>query len=488
VLPEETRGGAGSISNGNGSNPGEGGASAVLPSGGAAGAMEACGDTACAGDAGARGDGGSDGEPPVVVEEIPGLVASYSFDEASTTITDGSGNGYTAFAGDFDWVAGHRGNALALGGTYGYASLPAAGVTEGLNDFSVTVWAKPHALTPWSRVFDIGTGQAAFMTVVVATASTQMPRFSLKVAGSAALIIESTLPLALDTWQLVSVTQAGDTVTFYLDGKVAGSATGVTYRAAAFAANRNYLGRSQFSTDPLYSGELDEFRLYGRALSVSEIKAIATGGTPPTGARLSYDFDETSGDAAADASRDSSKIVRIETGVSFDRGIFGSALVLDGVSGFVRLPPQLLGGVSDFTIACYVNQTTQHAAARIFDFANDAKNYLVLMPHSGSSQRVRFGALFEANVEQVLDGMPLTVGQWQHVAVTRRGSVIRIYVDGQELGSRTFQALPDDLGTESNWLGRSHRGDPLLNAAIDDFRIYDHALSGREVEALASPQ
>jgi hypothetical protein len=47
--------------------------------------------------------------------------------------------------------------------------------------------------------------------------------------------------------------------------------------------------------------------------------------------------------------------------------------------------------------------------------------------------------------------------------------------------------LPKDLGvTTNNWLGRSiYTADPYFNGAIDDFRIYDRALSEAEVRYLA---
>jgi hypothetical protein len=47
---------------------------------------------------------------------------------------------------------------------------------------------------------------------------------------------------------------------------------------------------------------------------------------------------------------------------------------------------------------------------------------------------------------------------------------------------------PSNLGnTTQNWIGRSQYGDPLLNATVDDFQVYDRALSAGEIAALAGP-
>jgi hypothetical protein len=35
-----------------------------------------------------------------------------------------------------------------------------------------------------------------------------------------------------------------------------------------------FLGKSQFTNDPYFDGQIDEFRVYGRALSAAEILAL----------------------------------------------------------------------------------------------------------------------------------------------------------------------------------------------------------------------
>src|SRR5262249_20869594 len=48
---------------------------------------------------------------------------------------------------------------------------------------------------------------------------------------------------------------------------------------------------------------------------------------------------------------------------------------------------------------------------------------------------------------------------------------------------------PSVLGsTTRNYIGKSQYSDPYFNGAVDDFQIYDHALSGDDVQALAGGQ
>ena len=77
------------------------------------------------------------------------------------------------------------------------------------------------------------------------------------------------------------------------------------------------------------------------------------------------------------------------------------------------------------------------------------------------------------------------------MAVTLSGSTGTLYVNGQPVGTNNNMTLtPAALGaTNNNWIGRSQfSADPFLAATVDDFQIYDHALSAADIAALASGQ
>jgi predicted outer membrane repeat protein len=80
-------------------------------------------------------------------------------------------------------------------------------------------------------------------------------------------------------------------------------------------------------------------------------------------------------------------------------------------------------------------------------------------------------------------GTPPT-GQWTHVAFAFDGTTLRSYMNGVEVGSGTFSfgAKLDaviTIGCDNNG---GYNG---FNGAIDDVRIYDHALSPEEVQKLS---
>ena len=82
----------------------------------------------------------------------------------------------------------------------------------------------------------------------------------------------------------------------------------------------------------------------------------------------------------------------------------------------------------------------------------------------------------------------LAVG-WHHVAVAidSQAKTITLYVDGERIASGATAVLPKDLGkTTQNWIGRSQYAPTrYFLGSIDDFRIYNRALSPAEVRYLA---
>jgi Concanavalin A-like lectin/glucanases superfamily len=59
----------------------------------------------------------------------------------------------------------------------------------------------------------------------------------------------------------------------------------------------------------------------------------------------------------------------------------------------------------------------------------------------------------------------------------------RLYLNGNPVGSNAIATFLDsvDLSDVNNWLGRSQWGDPLYDGSIDEFRIYNTALTPGEV-------
>jgi autotransporter-associated beta strand protein len=206
-----------------------------------------------------------------------------------------------------------------------------------------------------------------------------------------------------------------------------------------------------------------------------------------------YKFDEGGGATAAD-SAGLSPAATLMNGAAFATGRFGQAVSLNGSSQYVALPNGLLSGLGDFTIATWVDLNNVTVWTRIFDFGADTDRYMFLTPDSGSGT-VRFAMTkFGGNGEQQINGLaPLATG-WHHVAVTLQGTdgagVGILYVDGAPVGTNdSMYYTPTMIGglinATNNFIGRSQfPGDPYLNGRVDDFRIYNGALTAEQIATL----
>jgi autotransporter-associated beta strand protein len=207
-----------------------------------------------------------------------------------------------------------------------------------------------------------------------------------------------------------------------------------------------------------------------------------------------YRFNEASGTTASDASGLSPAATLVNGATFTASGKFGNGVSLNGSSQYVALPNGLITGLGDATISAWVYLNSLNNWARIFDFGADTDRYMFLSPYNGTGMRFAI-TKFTGNGEQGINGPALTAGAWHHVAVTLKADntgsgVGTLYLNGVAVASNTAMTFtPDMIGrlvnATNNYIGRSQwPGDPYLNGRVDDFRIYNGALSAAEVAAL----
>ncbi len=223
--------------------------------------------------------------------------------------------------------------------------------------------------------------------------------------------------------------------------------------------------------------------LFGNGSSATATVAI----TVPT---LWYKADSSTGTTLTDSSANHENGT-LHNSAGFTAGVSGNALSLTG--GYVSLPTGIVNGLTNFTIAAWVKVTTLSAWERIFDFGTGTSVYMFLTPDASDTGGLRFAITTTGSGtgnEQRLDGPTITANTWTHIAVTLSGSTGTLYVNGVAVAVNTGMTLnPSSLGsTNLNYLGKSQfTGDPAYSGLIDDFRIYNQALSASAVLALAAP-
>ncbi|HET7734016.1 MAG TPA: LamG-like jellyroll fold domain-containing protein [Paludibacter sp.] len=170
-------------------------------------------------------------------------------------------------------------------------------------------------------------------------------------------------------------------------------------------------------------------------------------------------------------------------------GVCGNAMHFATSSDYIKLPDNITKTLTDFSVACWVKLDQVNASSRIFDFGTGPASYMSLTPlASGAGLRFSITTSGKAGEEQINCNTPLPAGVWVHVAVVREGTLGILYVNGAQVATNASMTLsPSALGvTTQNYIAKSQSPDPALAGSIDEFRIYNRALTATDLLMLRS--
>ncbi|NLY44198.1 MAG: hypothetical protein GX066_09615 [Clostridiaceae bacterium] len=222
------------------------------------------------------------------------LVLWYKFDETEgTVVRDSSGNNNNgALLGDATWsTEGKMGGSVRLGGSDGYVSMP-EGIVSNLDDITVAMWVKMESTSSYLRLFDFGTGTSVnmFLTPSGLNEGAVGLAFAITTSGwQEEERMEKGTPLDTNVWKHVAVVLSGDTGFIYEDGVEVARGTITLNPSDLGNTTNNYIGKSQYSSDPYFRGNFDDFRIYSKALSAAQIKALYEGSEGPAPTIISID-------------------------------------------------------------------------------------------------------------------------------------------------------------------------------------------------------
>lgn len=214
---------------------------------------------------------GSDPESAASVppSRYQGMFAWWRFEEAAdTSLIDTTGNSRTGTMVDAPArVSGVSGNALSFDGANDGVLVGTKGALSGTTDFTVAAWVKTTASGTILAQRDSGiNGQYALR---VSSAG----MISFMVYGDSAFQFEfsTTLKVNDGRWHHVLAQREGQNGRIYIDGVLAGSASGVVRNLnSSIALAIGYDARDGIR----FSGLLDDVRIYTRALPAAEIEAV----------------------------------------------------------------------------------------------------------------------------------------------------------------------------------------------------------------------
>ncbi len=212
---------------------------------------------------------------------------------------------------------------------------------------------------------------------------------------------------------------------------------------------------------------------------------LLAGGPLRAGLVAHYDFEEGSGTTIADISGNGHTGAIQNASVSnWVAGRVGSyALNLDGVNQYATtlnsLASQLnLDGNKPKSVAFWAyTRTFQNGGA--FDLGTGVEGHEFCLRATDAAETWRAQFYGNPDVDGRLFGC---VTNWSHFVVVHDGTNGCIYGNGYRLNHEASTLAVDD--GRALEIGR-YNGNYYFNGIIDDLRIYDHALTLREIQALA---
>lgn len=369
-----------------------------------------------------------------------------------------------------------------------YVTLPAFTPTS--DGLSFSLWFTANSTGANSRLFELGNGSntnniilSILGTNAVYSAINRAANDLLSQSDSVATTVNNNVWRHL-VWVIVPTGGANATWQFYLNGVLVNTFTNMYYPALT-TYTVNYLGASNTITDPYFNGAIDDFRVYNRVLSATEITYIYK---LPT---VYYGFE------TADLSSNNTNYANNASNTPiYDGTLVGATIAVDAgsrIAGkgylslvktsnqYARFCPVNIS-TNGFTVALWVcSNASSIGAARIFDIRNPEISILVndannVKLYVTSGPNTTFAA---ANINSNI---------WQHIALSVQyngaSSVYSFYYNGAFVSSVTG-AYPATgvrgFHNIGNYGDNATVTGERLNGGVDDFYFFGRTLNATDI-------
>lgn len=184
------------------------------------------------------------------------------------------------------------------------------------------------------------------------------------------------------------------------------------------------------------------------------------------------------------------------------RGIHGTLVNMSAATDWIRSGGQyslnfagtrrvsttrpLISGTQGFTLSAWVyvtGTTTYRTVCGNYGVGNTTGVQITIWPSTGSVPANAPTLYYGTTAISATAGA--SANQWNHVAATRSGNAITIFLNGVQVGSGTNSA---SVGATQNWAigqGPDNTSEPMIGY-IDDHAVYHRVLTVGEIRLLAT--
>jgi hypothetical protein len=414
---------------------------------------------------------------------------SWTNDCSTSTVLDSTPNALNlkacpASTGPTGGASGKYENGGSFDGSNDY--LESASTTLNVTGtITLAAWVKPGAVPAGDvMVIDRTNNNTGYS---LGWSSTMKPRLRIG-NGSTYVNVNGTTTLSTTGgwYHIVGTVDSAGQGKIYTDGVMETSTTTGPVRSET---GQNFRIGTR-STGNYVTGGIDEVRVYNRALSDSEVQDLANWAPGPVGW---WKLDDNTGTAANDTSGNGNTGT-LTSSPTWVPGKVGSAVKFNGTTDYVLVPYNAnLNPRTDITVSFWFKpavtiDTSLNTYKGILSKASsntDSDNDWVFFWESTENGRIRFGT-YGDNVQTASNTW--VAGRWYNLTATvSNTSTAYIYVNGiqDNYNSDTSVSANPINGTTNTplniGLAKVASGDQYFNGQIDDVKIYDYALTPKQV-------
>jgi hypothetical protein len=206
-----------------------------------------------------------------LINQAQGLVGYWSFDEGSGNIArDYSGNGNNGTLYGATWTTGKIGAALSFDGVDDYVQGPIS--FNAMGDWTIVAWFYHRSIKDWSAIWsnNVGITDASVMTFQGITNNFGINRVGVSPSG----VFVDLGTDHFNKWIFGIIRKSGNLITVKANKEGNWIENTQTLFWTLNSGTSYYIGRHWQGALQIHDGFIDEVRLYNRALSDAEIKAL----------------------------------------------------------------------------------------------------------------------------------------------------------------------------------------------------------------------
>ncbi|MCH8233094.1 MAG: hypothetical protein IIB82_10700, partial [Bacteroidetes bacterium] len=288
----------------------------------------------------------------------------------------------------------------------------------------------------------------------------------------------------LGVWSMATVTiDVSDNLSIYIDGELYASQLITRFISSPFTSSigGDY---NQLPADGgdrrWFTGAIDDVRIYNRALSQTDIKALYNfgGWTGPSDLIAHYPVDAVNGgnDITGNGNNLDDELTGVGASGTDRFGNTGETFEFDGTGQYLvaRNSTHPTGNIR-ISYSFWEYHTQDHIGKYIAVGTNTSTDFSAVSLFNSVYQ-------YQNGMDVATFSAPTSLNRWNHVVLTRDGDNVTLYVNG--VAYETITMISQGMTTTDIFIGQSGGGTEFFAGRMDDIRIYNYGLSETEVLSL----